>query len=258
VRNVNGTAYYVPEGLYGVDLAPVRIGTVNGDKVEDLSAWVKDELGVNEVDFDLLKDNGSYDDYTTFLNEVKASLNKSNDIIEIEINHSFDIPEEAKNTFESIFDECMTHSCGKKSLVVKWRRVDMKEEKRLGSFGSNIFGNNPGKLGFYIRENNKQKSIGLHRVGGFNGAINMNKLKTQVSALGGNLNRVLGVTLAHEIGFHGIGDEYDWVFGTPTDWAGKGAANEFVDSKSPSVSKAKSFSKQACTEILDQLGIDLK
>jgi hypothetical protein len=164
------------------------------------------------------------------------------------------INKDVVDEFEAIFERCFK-KCKKKCHTVKFKwiyELDNRDDyDNLGKEG-HFLGGFPDEWHHYIRENKKQSGVGQN-AGNYT-SLNSDKARSGMS----DPDSSLAVALAHEIGFHGIGGDTDWFFSEPTDWKGKNTdpQSEFVDSNKPYPMKGMSFSKQACEEICDELGID--
>ena len=171
--------------------------------------------------------------------------------------HGFDdgiINTNVTSEFERIFGDCFK-KCKKKCHTVEFKWV--KESKNSDDYDDigkegHFLGGWTKEWHHYVRENKKQPNVGSN--GGNKTSINSDAARNGQD----NPDASMAVVLAHEIGFHGIGGDTDWVFGEPTDWDGKNTnpRNEFVDSKRPFGKSGMNFSKQACEEICDELGVD--
>jgi hypothetical protein len=164
------------------------------------------------------------------------------------------INENVKSEFERIFNDCF-EKCKKKchTVIFKWIKESKGKDEYddIGKEG-HFLGFSPSEWHHYVRENKKQPNVGSN--GGNRTSMNSDAARNGQE----NPDASLAVALAHEIGFHGIGGDTDWVFGEPTDWDG-GNSNpdhEFVDSRQPFGNPGMNFSKQACEEICDELDID--
>ena len=171
------------------------------------------------------------------------------------------INDDVKNEFARAFDECLTH-CKKSchTVVFKWveEKGKYKDYKDIGKEG-HFLGWWPKEWHFSLHSQRHlpREAIGL--TGGNNIAIDDAHLRDQVV----EADPGLGIAIAHELGYHGIGGNVDWTARgnqKPTEWDGKNTNtdpdHDFVDSAEPSGVPGSNFSKQACKDICDGLDID--
>ena len=140
-------------------------------------------------------------------------------------------------------------------MKFEWKKTDKTDKNykglKLGSSGTTWgTGFNPTQVGMFVEQAETSAVVGYNN--GTYSFVNPKRIAEQVQdpELG------LAVAMAHEIGFHGIGGDHDWIFGTPEDWNGKKDSDGFVDSRTPPAKPGVQFSKQACKEICDELDID--
>jgi RHS repeat-associated protein len=75
-----------------------------------------------------------------------------------------------------------------------------------------------------------------------------------------DVNLTFGTVLAHEVGFHLIGDINDWLLTRPTNSStGKpysDASGDYADAPQPDPGGGRNFSKEACEGICDEMGLN--
>lgn len=168
------------------------------------------------------------------------------------------ISKNVKDEFQRVFDECFSH-CKKSchTVVFEWVEEKGKHEDYddIGKEG-HFFGGWPSEWHLMAHDAPGIAMGGLGISSGNTAAIDYSKTKS----FSPDGDKGVGIALAHELGYHAIGGDSDWRWrlGNPTDWAGKSSdpETEFVDSNTPSLTSGQNFSKQACEEICDEMGID--
>ena len=157
-----------------------------------------------------------------------------------------DLPQKARDEAERIFQECFkkcdTENCH--TINISWQKTtknaDNYKELKLGIKGGifNFIG--PTYIGMFVNCNNKIKKPGYNN--GVYSSINPSIIREQST----NYSTGMGVAIAHEVGFHGIGGFTD-IF---SDQEG------YVDSKNPPSSGVPVFRDDRCRKICKKLDVN--
>jgi hypothetical protein len=119
---------------------------------------------------------------------------------------------------------------------------DKDQYDDIGKEG-HFLGFSPREWHQYIWENKKQPNPG-------NNDWNRSSINSDAARRGqGDPDAALAVVIAHEVGFHGIGGDWDY-FSHPST-----PAHDNVDSPMPYGNPGMNFTEPACKEICDELDI---
>ena len=175
------------------------------------------------------------------INKIDVLGNRA---VSLYIYHNFpdnELTEGAKKETERIFQDCFKKCDEQKchSVSIEWSFTDKNvtnyKELPLGKDKRK----NPIRIGMFLDRDISSPFVG-YGIGTY-AFVNPEKIKYQAQ----NYDVGMGVSIAHEIGFHGIGEFTDF-------WS----SNEgYVDSKSPPGEGSPVFSTSRCNTICKKIGI---
>ena len=153
--------------------------------------------------------------------------------------------EAIKKEVERIFQACFTSNCKADTVAFVWTKLldDKeydKEKEDFGFSGGNLFGFNPTKVTVGMKDTLTAPTFG--QTGNFSGNMNVPRLIDKGAERGYKPVELIGMTIAHELGLHGIGEV-----------SGHYKDKDCIDAAAGKPSTT--FSKELCDKLMDHLDL---
>lgn len=169
----------------------------------------------------------------------------------IEINYYFNDTtvvgnfDSIKKEVERIFQDCFTSRCKKDTVVFVWTKLlddeeYAKEKEDFGFSGGNFFGSDPTNVTVGMKDSLTAPTFG--QTGSFSANMNVPKLIRDGAEKGYKPVEHIGMTIAHELGLHGIGEV-----------GGHYEDKDCIDAKAGKSSTT--FSKKLCDKLIEHLDL---